>query len=194
MFVPNFSFLACLEVAEKLGWCGGWGGHVATVSKLNPSYLELLWVESSWVRVRFWQNKFVKNRVGGRGVTISLDNVCKYTVFFFWTLPLNFLILGLKIFTPWLFLQHPSWRRCWDQECRRKDVLGLLYAPRWNPKSCCWGKEGWPNWLTKFISCWIISHRSLCILKLCKYCQEVVDYNDYILFGISFKMSGLPSL
>ena len=32
---------------------------------------------------------FVKNRVGGRGVTINLDNVCKYTVCFFWTAPLT---------------------------------------------------------------------------------------------------------
>ena len=43
--MPNFSFLACLEVAEKfvVGW-GGVGGvdHVATVSNLNPSYVELL--------------------------------------------------------------------------------------------------------------------------------------------------------
>ena len=39
----NFSFLVCLEVAEKFGvvW-GGWGEHVATVSNLNPSNLELL--------------------------------------------------------------------------------------------------------------------------------------------------------
>ena len=45
MSVPNFSFLACLEVAEKfvcgVGWCGG-VGHVATMSNLNPSYVELL--------------------------------------------------------------------------------------------------------------------------------------------------------
>ena len=47
--MPNFSFLACLEAAEKFvgGW--GWGGveHVATMSNLNPSYLELLSVELS---------------------------------------------------------------------------------------------------------------------------------------------------
>ena len=49
MSVPNFSFLACLEVAEKFVWGGvGWGvDHVATVSNLNPSYLELLSVELS---------------------------------------------------------------------------------------------------------------------------------------------------
>ena len=44
MSVPNFSFLACLEVAEKFV-VGGvvWGGlAVATVSNLNPSYVELL--------------------------------------------------------------------------------------------------------------------------------------------------------
>ena len=41
MSVPNFSFLACLEVAGK--FMGGGGvGHVATVSNLNPSYVELL--------------------------------------------------------------------------------------------------------------------------------------------------------
>ena len=45
--MPNFSFLACLEVAEKFvvgGWVGGgWGvDHLATVSNLNPSYVELL--------------------------------------------------------------------------------------------------------------------------------------------------------
>ena len=65
MSVPNFSFLACLEVAEKFVWCGVGGvDHLATVSNLNPSYLELLsvelsWVESSWVRVGFWQ--YLKN-------------------------------------------------------------------------------------------------------------------------------------
>ena len=44
MSVPNFSFLACLEVAEKFGGglVGGGGEHVATVSNLNPSYVELL--------------------------------------------------------------------------------------------------------------------------------------------------------
>ena len=43
MSVPNFSFLACLEVAEKFvgGGVGGWE-HVANVSNLNPSYVELL--------------------------------------------------------------------------------------------------------------------------------------------------------
>ena len=46
--MPNFSFLACLEVAEKFVG-GGVGGveHVATMSNLNPSYLELLSVELS---------------------------------------------------------------------------------------------------------------------------------------------------
>ena len=52
MTIPNFSFLACLEVAEKFvggGWgVGGWNvEHVATMSNLNPSYLELLSVELS---------------------------------------------------------------------------------------------------------------------------------------------------
>ena len=36
----------------------------------------------------FVKNKFVKNRVGGRGVDLNLDNVFKYTGFF-WTLPLS---------------------------------------------------------------------------------------------------------
>ena len=37
----NFSFLACLEVAEK--FMGGGGvEHVATMSSLNLCYLELL--------------------------------------------------------------------------------------------------------------------------------------------------------
>ena len=50
MSVQNFSFLACLEVAEKFG--GGCGGeHVATVSYLNPSYIEFLWVELSQVEL-----------------------------------------------------------------------------------------------------------------------------------------------
>ena len=40
--MQNFSFLACLEVAEKFGGVGGGWEHVATVSNLNPSYLELL--------------------------------------------------------------------------------------------------------------------------------------------------------
>ena len=30
----------------------------------------------------FVKNKFVKNRVGERGVNLNLDNVFKYTVFF----------------------------------------------------------------------------------------------------------------
>ena len=41
--VPNFSFLAYLEVAEKFvveGWVVV--EHVATVSNLNPSNVELL--------------------------------------------------------------------------------------------------------------------------------------------------------
>ena len=48
MSVPNFSFPACLEVAEKFMGVGGWGGggggvdQVATVSNLNPSKVELL--------------------------------------------------------------------------------------------------------------------------------------------------------
>ena len=48
MSVPNFSFLACLEVAKKF-MCGVVRGvdHVATMSNLNPSYLELLSVELS---------------------------------------------------------------------------------------------------------------------------------------------------
>ena len=39
--MTNFSFLACLEVAEKfgVGW-RGWVEHVVTVSNLNPSYIE----------------------------------------------------------------------------------------------------------------------------------------------------------
>ena len=40
MSVPNFSFLVCLEVAEKfIVGGGGWVGveHVATVSNLKPS-------------------------------------------------------------------------------------------------------------------------------------------------------------
>ena len=36
----------------------------------------------------FVKNKFVKNRVGGREVNLNLDNVHKYTVFF-WRLPLR---------------------------------------------------------------------------------------------------------
>ena len=40
MSVPNFSFLACLEVSEKfvVGWC--WF-HVSTMSNLNPSKIEM---------------------------------------------------------------------------------------------------------------------------------------------------------
>ena len=37
----------------------------------------------------FVKNKFVKNRVGGRGVNLDLDNVFRYTVFFL-TAPLMF--------------------------------------------------------------------------------------------------------
>ena len=35
--MPNFSFLACLEVAEKFVVVGGGVEHAATVSNLNPS-------------------------------------------------------------------------------------------------------------------------------------------------------------
>ena len=51
--MPNFSFLACLEVAEKFVGVGGggWVEHVATMSNLNPSYLELLSVELSQVEL-----------------------------------------------------------------------------------------------------------------------------------------------
>ena len=47
MSVPSFSFLNCLEVVEK--FLGGGVEHVATMSNLNPSYLELLSVELSSV-------------------------------------------------------------------------------------------------------------------------------------------------
>ena len=59
MFVPNFRFLACLEVAEK--FVGGWGGveHVATMSNLNPSYLKLLLVELSQVELGLGFDNFV---------------------------------------------------------------------------------------------------------------------------------------
>ena len=40
--MPNFSFLACLEVAEKFGVVVGVVEHVATMSNLNPSKIELL--------------------------------------------------------------------------------------------------------------------------------------------------------
>ena len=46
MALRNFSFLTCPEVAEKfvlVGWVGV--EHVATMSNLNPSYVELFWVE-----------------------------------------------------------------------------------------------------------------------------------------------------
>ena len=38
--MPNFRFLACLEVAEKFV-VGGGGFRVSTVSNLNPSNIEL---------------------------------------------------------------------------------------------------------------------------------------------------------
>ena len=41
MSLPNFSFLASLEVAEKFV-LGGVVEHMATMSDLNPSYVELL--------------------------------------------------------------------------------------------------------------------------------------------------------
>ena len=48
--MPNFSFLACLEVGEKFGVV--WGvGQVATVSYLNPSYAGLVGVELSKVEL-----------------------------------------------------------------------------------------------------------------------------------------------
>ena len=52
MSVPNFSFLAYLEVAKKF-MCGVVRGvdHVATVSNLNPSYFNLLCVELSSVEL-----------------------------------------------------------------------------------------------------------------------------------------------
>ena len=45
--MQNFSFLACLEVSEKFGVVVGGVEHVATMSNLNLSYLELLSVELS---------------------------------------------------------------------------------------------------------------------------------------------------
>ena len=44
MSVPNFSFLACREVAEKFGGVVAVVvvEHTAAMSNLNPSYLELL--------------------------------------------------------------------------------------------------------------------------------------------------------
>ena len=41
--MPNFSFLACLEVAKKFVGGGGVGGveHVTTVSNSNASCFEL---------------------------------------------------------------------------------------------------------------------------------------------------------
>ena len=49
MYIPNFSSLACLEVAEKfvvvVGWLGGVVGHLATVSNLNPRCVALSLVE-----------------------------------------------------------------------------------------------------------------------------------------------------
>ena len=48
----NSSSLACLEVAEKFVVVVV-VGHLATMSSLNPSYLELLSAELSRVRVGF---------------------------------------------------------------------------------------------------------------------------------------------
>ena len=58
MSVPNFSYLACLEVAEKfVVVVGGVVEHVTTVSKSNAScfrvvlsIVELRWVVVSWVK------------------------------------------------------------------------------------------------------------------------------------------------
>ena len=48
MSVPNSNFLSCLEVAEKFGGVGVvMVEHVATMSNLNPSYVELSWVKLS---------------------------------------------------------------------------------------------------------------------------------------------------
>ena len=52
MSVPNFSFLACLEVAEKFVW--GWGWNTWLLC-LTSTLVTLSWVESSWGRVGFWQ-------------------------------------------------------------------------------------------------------------------------------------------
>ena len=44
--MANFSFLACIEVAEKFvcGWVGG-VAHMATMFNLNPSYLYIyIWI------------------------------------------------------------------------------------------------------------------------------------------------------
>ena len=45
MSVQNCSFLACLEVAKNV--YGGAGEELATMSNLNPGYIELLLVELS---------------------------------------------------------------------------------------------------------------------------------------------------
>ena len=49
--MPNFSSLAGLEVTEKfvVGWWWDGGFQVATVSILNLSCFELLWIELSLV-------------------------------------------------------------------------------------------------------------------------------------------------
>ena len=56
--LPNFSSLACLEVADSFGWWVGWGGfQVATMSNLNKvvlSSFELGRVELRWVSIFSW--------------------------------------------------------------------------------------------------------------------------------------------
>ena len=47
MSLPNFSFLACLEVVEKFVVGVGVVEHMATMSNLNPRYIELLLVKLS---------------------------------------------------------------------------------------------------------------------------------------------------
>ena len=69
--MPNFSFLACLEVGEKFGVV--WGvGQVATVSYLNPSYAGLVGVELSKVELGLG---FDNNRVACFILVISLKAI-----------------------------------------------------------------------------------------------------------------------
>ena len=42
--MPNLGSLACLEVADKFLWVGGWGGGVVckVIFESNPTLVELL--------------------------------------------------------------------------------------------------------------------------------------------------------
>ena len=79
-----FSFLACLEVAEKFVVVVV-VEHVATISNLNPSCLELIWVELGLG----FDNFFASQSNISHFIFIARKKILNHNIFFnakpFWT-------------------------------------------------------------------------------------------------------------